>query len=59
MNKKTKAKQPPTAKQRKRLHEAERDFQRLQQEILPYVKRRRIKPYSTAGQWRETSSLNQ
>lgn len=57
MNKKKRPMQKPTEEQLKRLLEAKQDFHEMQKEILPFVKRRRFKQYSTAGKWRETSSL--
>jgi hypothetical protein len=57
MNKKTRSSRKPSEEQWKRLLEAKQDFHKMQKEILPFVKRRRFKQYSTAGKWRETSSL--
>ena len=56
MNKRKKAEKLTEEKQR-RFYEAKRDFQGMQEEIAPFVKRRKFKEYSTEGEWRETSTL--
>ena len=40
-----------------RFSEAHKNFKRMQDEIAPFVKRRRFRFVSTAGRWYETSSL--
>lgn len=57
MNKKIKATKKTTEKQRKHLLKAKKSFQKMQEEIAPFIKRREFKYYSTEGQWRDTSSL--
>jgi len=37
--------------------ESQKNLVRIQEEISPYIKKRRIKENSTAGEWCETSSL--
>ena len=37
--------------------EAQENLQRIQKEISPYIKKRKIIKNSTAGEWCETSSL--
>ena len=37
--------------------EAQNNLRRIQEEISPYVKKRKIKDSSIAGEWCETSSL--
>ena len=50
--------------QRKSIHtsterwtEARKNFEKIQKEIAPFIKRRGFKDCSTVGKWRETSSL--
>ena len=40
-----------------KLAAAKESYQKLKDQIAPYVKRRRFVEYSTAGEWLETSSL--
>lgn len=42
---------------KKRLLEAEKSFQKMQEEISPFIKHREFTEYSTAGEWCETSNL--
>lgn len=44
-------------KNTKRLLEAEESFRKMQEEIAPFIRQRKFKEYSTAGEWCETSSL--
>jgi len=37
--------------------EAQNNLRRIQKEISPYIKKRKINENSTAGDWCETSSL--
>lgn len=46
-----------TEKKKKRLLEAKKSFQKMQEEIAPFIKRREFTQYSTAGRWCETSNL--
>jgi hypothetical protein len=57
MNKKIKPKEKPSKEKQKRILEAKESFQKIQEEIAPFIKQRKFKEYSTAGEWRETSSL--
>jgi len=55
---KGKTKKPQAAKDtQKRLDEAKKSYQKLQEEIAPFVKKRKFTENSTIGEWRETSSL--
>ena len=36
---------------------AKEDFQKMQKEIEPFIKRKPFKQYSTTGQWHETANL--
>jgi hypothetical protein len=40
-----------------RFNEARKSLQKMQEEIAPYIKTRKVDRVSTAGKWRETSSL--
>jgi len=40
-----------------RLTEAEKDFRRLQREIQPFLRPRKIRRESSTGRWIDTSSL--
>ena len=42
-------------KQEDRFKKAIRDYKTLQEEIAPFIRKRKIKVHSTAGQWRESS----
>lgn len=55
MNKTRKSSERGTKK--KRLLEAKKSFQKMQEEIAPFIKHREFKQYSTAGEWCETSNL--
>jgi len=58
MNNETKRTEKTTEEEKKkRLLEAEESLRKMQEEIAPFIKRRKFKEYSTAGEWRETSSL--
>lgn len=57
MNKTRKTNERATEKKKKRLLEAKESFQKMQEEIAPFIKHREFKQYSTAGKWCETSSL--
>ncbi len=41
--------------EQKRLLEAKKSFQSLQKEITPFIKQKKVKINSTAGEWCETS----
>ena len=41
----------------KRLKEAEKDFQKMKEELRPFLRPRRIETQTSAGRWIETSSL--
>ncbi|GCC10854.1 hypothetical protein IPdc08_00892 [archaeon] len=57
MNKRTKPTKKPIGEKQQRFLEAKEDFKKMQEEIAPFIKRRKFKKYSTGGKWRETSSL--
>jgi len=57
MNNETKRTEKTTEEKKKRLLEAQESLRKMQEEIAPFIKRRKFKEYSTAGEWRETSSL--
>ncbi len=38
------------------IKEAEMDYRKMWEEIKPFIKKREIKQYSTAGQWKASSS---
>ena len=42
---------------KEKFFEAQNNLRRIQEEISPYIKKRKIKENSTAGEWCETSSL--
>lgn len=56
MNKIKKLDKKATDKE-KRLLEAKKDFQKMQEEIAPFIKRRKFRYHSTAGEWCETSNI--
>jgi len=41
-------------KKGKRINEARKNFHKIQKEIAPFIKPRKVKQYSTAGEWHET-----
>lgn len=41
----------------KRLRDAEKSFEKMQEELRPFVRQRRVVRHSSAGRWIETSSL--
>ena len=47
-----------TGAKKKRFLKAEVSMRKMQEEIAPFIKHKRFKEYSTAGEWCETSSLN-
>ena len=40
------------------LQDAQKEFERLKQEIAPFVKKREFTEYTTEGEWCEASSLS-
>ncbi len=40
-----------------RMTDAERSFQRLEEEIRPFIRKRRLREETSAGRWMESSSL--
>ena len=40
--------------QKKSIEEAKRDYQRIWEEVKPFIKKRIIKQYSTTGKWLPT-----
>ena len=57
MTEETKPTKRLTEGKEKRFREAKENFQKIQEEIAPFIKIRKFKEYSTEGKWRETSSL--
>ncbi|MDE1889585.1 MAG: hypothetical protein KGJ87_09810 [Planctomycetota bacterium] len=57
MSKKTESTEKVTKERQKRILEAKKSFQKMQEEISPFIRYRRFKEFSTAGEWCETSSL--
>ena len=57
MNNRTKPIGKLTEKKERRFREAKKSFQKIEEEIAPFIKRRKFKEYSTDGEWRETSTL--
>lgn len=45
-------------KKGKRIVEARKNLRKIQKEIAPFIKHRKVKQYSTAGEWHETSTYN-
>ncbi|MEW6185277.1 MAG: hypothetical protein AB1585_05995 [Thermodesulfobacteriota bacterium] len=58
MNDKIESKNQIEKNKQIRFDEAKKSFQKLQEEIAPYIKKREFKEVSTAGEWCETSSLH-
>ncbi len=57
MNNKTKPIEKLTEEKERRFREAKKSFQKIEEEIAPFIKHRKFKEYSTDGEWRETSTL--
>jgi len=45
--------------EQKRLLEAKKNFQNLQEEIKPFIRQKKIEMKSTAGEWCETSEMSE
>ena len=43
-------------KQNERFQRAQKNLDRIQEKIAPFIKHRKAKTYSTAGRWCETSN---
>jgi len=43
-------------KKKNRFSKAKKDFEKMQKEIAPFVRHRKLIQYSTAGKWNEVSS---
>ena len=41
--------------EKKKIEEAEKSYQKMWEEIKPFIKERKIKQYSTTGEWKFTS----
>lgn len=41
--------------EKKRIEEAEKSYQKMWKEIKPFIKERKIKQYSTTGEWKISS----
>ncbi|MFH0948756.1 MAG: hypothetical protein V1833_07190 [Elusimicrobiota bacterium] len=39
--------------------EAQKSFQKIQEEIKPFIKQRKFKEHSTSGEWCETANILQ
>ncbi len=57
MNKSPESTRKLTEEKQRRFHAAKKSFQKVQEEVTPFIKHRKFKEYSTEGEWRETSSL--
>lgn len=57
MSKKITSTRKTTEDKKKRFINAKESFRKMQEEIAPFIKRRKFKEHSTAGEWCETSSL--
>ena len=42
--------------ERKKIEEAKKNYQKMWEEIKPFIKERKIKQYSTTGEWETSSS---
>jgi hypothetical protein len=42
---------------KERLEVAKKDFDRLMEEVKPFIRKRDIKTYSTSGEWTTTSQM--
>ena len=45
-----------TFKEGKKIEEAQRNYQKMWEEIKPFIKERKITQYSTTGEWKALSS---
>ncbi len=54
--KETKSTSKVLPKKRDKIKAAEMDYRKMREEIKPFIKKREIKRYSTAGQWKASSS---
>jgi len=41
--------------EKRRIEEAEREYKKMWEEIRPFIKKRKIKQYSTTGEWKISS----
>ena len=57
MSKRAKSTEKSVKEKQRRILEAKESFLKMQEEITPFIKYRKFKEYSTAGEWCETSSL--
>ncbi len=55
MSKARKSAEELDARQRERFSEAKKSLEEMEEEIAPFVRRREIRKYSTAGEWRDAS----
>lgn len=44
-----------SSQMKEKIEEAENDYQKMWEEIKPFIKERKIKQYSTTGEWRISS----
>jgi len=52
-----KPKRRGTGKDSRRLVKATRDFQKMQEEVAPFTKKRPLVEYSTTGKWSHSAAL--
>jgi len=45
-----------SSQEKKKIEEAKKNYHKMWEEIKPFIKERKIKQYSTAGEWRISSS---
>ena len=44
-----------SSQEKKRIEEAEKSYRKMWEEIKPFIKERKIKQYSTTGEWKISS----
>lgn len=44
-----------SSQEKKKIEEAEKNYQKMWEEIKPFIKKRTIKRYSTTGEWKISS----
>jgi len=42
-------------KEKKKIEDAEKSYSKIWEEIKPFIKKRKIKQYSTTGEWKMSS----
>lgn len=44
-----------SSQEKKKIEEAKKNYQKMWEEMKPFIKERKIKQYSTTGEWRISS----